>query len=344
MVPRPARYVRLVETGTGEAGWLWSISEIFAYQAADAAWEAPAPARTAHAEAARALGHWMDDPAGPHPRRAPVTTEHRRRQVPWAAVFDAADRTLALAPEWEEAHYLHGRALALWGWSEAADVAVARARADGAWREVVRWAEVAAASQPQLWRSGRDEAWAEALERRGRPAEAARVRAAGTRVEAEQRLRWPVRARFGSSLELTGVDLPGEVRPGERVIARYAWRALRPMRQDYAAFVHIRGPGGLINHDHLLGADYGTSRWAVGERTRETLALVVPPDAPPGSYRVVVGVWFPPTATRLSVADTDLPHGRDAVTVGTVTVVSAAGKPGVAEKPMAATSVEGRAR
>jgi 4-amino-4-deoxy-L-arabinose transferase-like glycosyltransferase len=317
--PRPARYVRLTQTGRDR--YLWGIGELFAYETADAPWEPPPAARAAHAAAAAELARWMDDPWGPHPKRTPVSYAHRRAQVRWSAVFDAAARASDIAPEWEEAHHLYARALALWPWSGDLDQALARARADEAWGEVIRWAEQAAAAEPDFWRSGRAEGQAEALARLGRDADAAAARVEAARLEAERRPARAVRARFGDVLELTGVELPATVRRGERVVMRYAWRALRRMRVDYAAFVHLQGPGRLLLDDHALGDDYGTSWWDEGERTEETRRFVVPADAPPGPYRLKIGVWWPETRSRLRLTATDLPGQRDGVLVGTITVV-----------------------
>ena len=132
MEPRPTRYVRLIETGKGEPGALWSIAELFVYEAAATPWGPPPEAAEAATAAERQLDHWMDDPEGPNPIRAPATYEHRRAQVPWSRVFAEANRALALAPEWQGAHHLYGLALARSGWSDAFDLDVERAAADQA--------------------------------------------------------------------------------------------------------------------------------------------------------------------------------------------------------------------
>ena len=102
---------------------------------------------------------------------------------------------------------------------------------------------------------------------------------------------------------------------------RYRWRLLRDVGDDYFAFVHLKGVERGLNHDHRLGGDYGTSEWAPGEVVEETLTLSVPPDTPPGSYRVTVGVWLPSSGRRLHVSESDLPSSsRYAVKVGTLAV------------------------
>ncbi len=327
MAPRPARYVRLTHLGSGLPGSEWSIGELFVYETAAAPWTPPPAAQADVDEARRELAHFMDDPGGPNPRRAPVTYPHRRAQVAWSRVFAAADQALQTAPEWAEAHHLYGFALAVSGWTVDPDDMVERARADQAWPEVVRWADLADVEQSSFWRSGRNVARAEARARLGQ------VSAAIAPDAAEPRPAPAVAVRFGRELELTGAALPLVVRSGETVTVRYDWRALSRMRQDYWAFVHVHGEHRWINEDHVLGVvTFGTSRWSPGEEVRESLALTVPPGTPPGSYRVKIGVWFPSTGKRLRVTAADRPQSPHDVELGTLTVVP----PGDAERSVPA--------
>jgi hypothetical protein len=259
----------------------------------------------------------MDDPTGPNPIRAPVTSEHRRAQVRWSAVFDAANRALALAPEWEDAHHLYGLSLARSGWSDTLDVNVERASADHAWVEVARWAEQAEGIPEGLWRRGRLTRWAEALDHLGQPAAAAALRSRSTPVPTRS-----TRARFGEALELLGVDFPAEARPGDTVTLRYYWRLVQPLRHDYWAFLHIRRLPRAGNQDQQIGArHFGTSRWSPGEEVRQSVTFHVPPDTPPGAYPLHTGVWLPWTGKQLRASTTDLPIVRRAVVLGTLTVV-----------------------
>ena len=134
-------------------------------------------------------------------------------------MFAEANRALALSPEWEGAHHLYGVALARAGWSEAFDFEVERAAADQTWEELVRWAEQADAVPEGLWRRGRMDRWSEALDRLGR-----RDAATAIRLRSAPAPTLPTRVRFGEALDLVGVDLPSEVRPGDTVTVRYHWR------------------------------------------------------------------------------------------------------------------------
>ncbi len=314
--PRQGRYVRLTHIGSERPGGQWGITELFVYETAASPWLPPPAAAAALDAAARELDHWMDDPTGPHPLRAPSTYEHRRAQVRWRSAFAATNQALAAAPEWEGAHALYGWALARAIWGQGLEHTVDRARSDGAWLEVIRVAELIDAQPDATWRAERLAAWAEALEQLGRPAEAAAVRARPEPIPSRS-----VRILFGKELELFGVDVPSEARPGETVRLTYYWRLLEPTSYDYWAFLHVAGllPRGG-NHDDLVG-NYGSSHWAPGERVRQTVTITVPPDTAPGTYPLRVGVWLPSTGRRLHILASDVPQVRRTASLGSLVVV-----------------------
>jgi hypothetical protein len=312
--PRSARYVRFTEIGAPLEGGQWSVSELFVYETATPPWAPPDSAVSALTAATGELDHWMDDPTGPNPLRAPYTTEHRRHQVRWGTVFAAANQALTAAPDWEEAHHVYARALGWGGWGRGPEWLLDQSVKNGAWQEVVRLTNVIDAEPNASWRSGRDDALAEAWEELGRPAEAAAVRARPDPVPDR-----PVRIQFGKDLELVGVDLPPEARPGETVRLGYYWHALGTTSYDYWVFLHVTGLPSSRNHDEMVGG-YGSSNWAPGERIRQTVTFTVPPNARPGTYPLRVGVWLPSTGRRLHILSSDLPQARRAVTLGSLVV------------------------
>jgi F5/8 type C domain/Dolichyl-phosphate-mannose-protein mannosyltransferase len=315
MGPQPTRYLRLTQTGTGDPDALWSIAEFFVYEAATTPWEPPPAAVQAETAAIRHLDHWMDDPVGPNPIRAPVTYWHRRAQVPWESAFADATRAVALAPQWEDAHNRYGQALARWGWSETFDLDVERAAQDRAWEEVVRWAEAADAVPEGVWRRGRLVWWALALDQLGRADDGAAIRRRPAPVPETR-----TKIRFGEALDLVGVDIPREIRPDEAVTLRYHWQLAQPLRYNYWVFLHIRGLHTLPSQDQPIGSwDFGTSEWYPGEAVRQSVVFRLPPDTPAGQYALHVGVWLPWTGKQLH-AVTDLPVVRRAVVIGSLTV------------------------
>jgi hypothetical protein len=125
--------------------------------------------------------------------------------------------------------------------------------------------------------------------------------------------------RFAKNLELVRIEAPWEARPGETVTIHYTWRALRPMALNYQALVHLDGPSHL-GQEYRLGESSGTSAWAPGERVEETLAMAIPPEAPPGDYEIRAGVWILDPRHRIHITDADRPHGPSMATVGTLTL------------------------
>jgi hypothetical protein len=316
--PHDGRYVRLTSLGPAQPDSLWSVSELFIYETAPSPSEPSSDAAAALLTATQRMDDWYNDPTGPHPLRAPVTYEHRRGQVRWAAVFAAANDAITMAPDWEEPYHVYGVSLARAYAGRGFESALDRAAKDGAWHEVVRLAELIDAAPDTMWRAGRMAKWAEALERLGRPAEAARIRARPEPPAART-----VQVRFGRELELVGIDGPAEARPGDVVRLRYHWRRRDPSAADYWVFLHTSGlPGSNGQADQVVGGpDYGSSQWAPGERIHQTVTFTVPPDAAPGVYPLRLGVWLPSTGRRLRVVSSDLPQGTHAVDIGTLTVV-----------------------
>jgi hypothetical protein len=301
MAPRTARYLRLSHPEAEASGQRWSVAELFAYEAAGTAWVPPITASAALLEARQALARWQDDPAGPHPKRAPVTYAHRRAQVPWATVFGAASRAMDAAPEWEDAHELYGYALWLSRWSPIADLALQQSWADGAWTEVLRWADVADVQEPDVWRSGRAAARAAALEALGRSGEAAAVRAGVAGRPA------PLHVGFADEIELLALDAPSTAHPGEAITVRWAWRAHRSMRDDYSGVLQLDHDTtrARFRHTQRLGHAFGSSSWTAGERIEESFAVTIPPDAAPGAYRVCLELVASRSMRHPRVSDPD---------------------------------------
>jgi hypothetical protein len=308
--PREGRYVRLTAIGSERAGASWSVAELFVYETAASPWSPPPAATAALAAATGALDHWMDDPTGPHPLRAPVTSEYRRAHVRWGPALAAADEALGAAPDWEDAHHVYAGALVLEGWGRGPDWLLERARSDGAWLEVLRLDDLIEARPDVEWRAGRMAARAEALDRLGRPGEAAAIRARPAPIP--ERF---VRIRFGRDLELVGVDVPPEARPGETVRLGLHWRLAATPPYDYWAFLHVVGLPGGGNHDAVVGGPYGPSHWPAGERVRQTVAFTIPPDTRPGTYPLRVGVWLPSTGRRLHILSADVPQAHGAASL-----------------------------
>lgn len=87
------------------------------------------------------------------------------------------------------------------------------------------------------------------------------------------------------------------------------WRAERPVMHDYTVFVHLLGPynpatGGPVwaqDDGYPLAGGHPTSRWQVGQMIADRHILHIPPQAPPGVYRIEVGMYDASTGERLLI-------------------------------------------
>jgi dolichyl-phosphate-mannose-protein mannosyltransferase len=146
---------------------------------------------------------------------------------------------------------------------------------------------------------------AELAERRARlaaaagdTAEARRLRDEAAAVRAPTR---PVGAVFGGGVALLGFDLnPTRVQPGGALEVAYHWR-LPATSRALAAYIHFVPQQGARGR---FADDYGLPEpiRSLGEQTqaiRLGRQVRVPAGTPPGTYRVVAGVWNPATGHRL---------------------------------------------
>lgn len=107
-------------------------------------------------------------------------------------------------------------------------------------------------------------------------------------------------SRFDDGMSLLGYDLPkNKVKPGGKLEVNLYWRAWQAVPVDYTIFVHLVGPGGVLNYDHRLerGSRSMTTLRA-GQVVREDLSLTIPPGTQTGAYTLTVGLWDPAVASE----------------------------------------------
>lgn len=102
----------------------------------------------------------------------------------------------------------------------------------------------------------------------------------------------------------------GQPRPGDTLHLRLTWQATGPFYRDLKLFLHLLdGSGQMVAQvDPLAGAgagpqeaDYFTSYWDPGELIVDEVVITIPPDAPPGPYRLAFGLYDGDTLERLPV-------------------------------------------
>ncbi len=114
---------------------------------------------------------------------------------------------------------------------------------------------------------------------------------------------------FADEVNLLAYDLLSKtVRPGQPTLVYIYWQTPNPVSQDYSAFVHLVSADGQLvaQADYLLGGWlYPTSLWQAGHIAAVPTLFFVPPDVPPGNYRLLAGIYHAESGKRLPVKGGD---------------------------------------
>jgi hypothetical protein len=107
---------------------------------------------------------------------------------------------------------------------------------------------------------------------------------------------------FGAQMRLLGYSIANQVSPNSDIQLTLYWYALRDIQVDYSIFVHLMSADGTIvaQDDHYPVANtHPTRHWLRGELVQDSSQLQLPPDAPAGEYKIVIGVYQWQTGERL---------------------------------------------
>ena len=140
----------------------------------------------------------------------------------------------------------------------------------------------------------------------------------------------PIDIRFGDEIRLLGFNLrPQSASPGQEITVELCWKAMAPMAENYAYFVHLLGPNDTIvgaRDTHPGLGRFPTSQWTSGASFCDIVRVPVVEGAPtPAVYDVEIGWYEPETDDRLpAYAPSDQLNGSpiELVTVGKVEIVS----------------------
>src|SRR5262249_22650103 len=113
-------------------------------------------------------------------------------------------------------------------------------------------------------------------------------------------------AGFGPAIRLLGFDQSGELRPGATVRFKLSWATNALPPKDYWLFAHLIGPGG--QRYAQIDLPYPTSQWAPGRFAASELPIALPPSAPAGTYRLLIGLYDQADGQRLPLTS-DTPDG-----------------------------------
>ena len=123
----------------------------------------------------------------------------------------------------------------------------------------------------------------------------------------------------GEPLRLTGYTLASNrVSPGDHIVLTLFWQAAGPASRPYTVFNHLVNDEGQLaaqQDNWPVNGQWPPSCWRDGTVIVDEYAIAVPPDAEPGSYRLITGLYDTENGARLLLED-----GRDALELGTVEV------------------------
>lgn len=133
-------------------------------------------------------------------------------------------------------------------------------------------------------------------------------------------------ARFAPGLSLLGYEQSAlNVRPGESVFFTFYWKSEALLTEDVTPFLHIGS--GLADSPFVVGRDgqpcqgfYPTSRWRLGDVVPDRFAVILPAEAAPGTYPLVVGWYRYPSLNRLVLESADRALGDNRAVIGTLTI------------------------
>jgi hypothetical protein len=118
-----------------------------------------------------------------------------------------------------------------------------------------------------------------------------------------------------------GYDSGDSARVGDRIPLTIYWQATAPVDRSYTVFVHLVGADGQIWGQQDSPPGQGrlpTTGWVVGEVITDQYQVPVKAEAPPGEYRLLVGMYDASTGRRLEVNDATA--GDNRVLLGKVIV------------------------
>jgi hypothetical protein len=116
----------------------------------------------------------------------------------------------------------------------------------------------------------------------------------------------PLEADLGGKVRLLGYSIQSGFRPSDGIHLTLFWQALEEMDKDYTVFTHLTDEEGHIwgqKDNPPVDGFYPTTGWETGEIVRDQYDILISSDAPPGEYRIEVGMYLIETGERLMVQD-----------------------------------------
>jgi hypothetical protein len=140
----------------------------------------------------------------------------------------------------------------------------------------------------------------------------------------------PFAAQFGDAIHLVGYDLnPNPPTQNSKLKTQNLkltlfWKSTAKIPIDYTVFTQLIGPDGQVwaQWDNPPQAGrYPTTAWADKDRVVDRYTLALRDGAPPGDYRLLVGMYDPTSGQRLPAAVNDQPQPDQAIELTRLSLV-----------------------
>lgn len=121
----------------------------------------------------------------------------------------------------------------------------------------------------------------------------------------------PQPARFADGIQLKGFRIPGgeshlSLTGGDRIPLTLVWAADSSPKIAYTVFTHLVDQDGMLwgqwDNPPVWGS-YPTTEWSTGEIVFDQYLIPIKEGAPPGEYRLQIGLYDPVTGARLPTTD-----------------------------------------
>ncbi len=133
-------------------------------------------------------------------------------------------------------------------------------------------------------------------------------------------------AQLGDSIHLSGYDLKplsSSPYPPPSISLALYWRSTAKIPADYTVFTQLLGPDGQVwaQWDNPPQAGrYPTTAWTAQDSVVDRYTLTLREGAPPGNYRLLVGMYDPATSQRLPATINGQPQPDNAIEITQLTI------------------------
>ena len=134
----------------------------------------------------------------------------------------------------------------------------------------------------------------------------------------------PTAYQVDDTISLIGFDMrQTKLIAGDTLNVTLLWNAQSSIEQNYTVFTQLLGPDfqlhGQLDNQPVNNL-WPTTRWQPGETIVDSYTIPINPQAPPGSYQLLVGMYNAETGERLPITENGEPVPDNAIRLVEITV------------------------